>query len=448
MNQIKLGLDPSEILRAQGMDPDPWQVEVLRSNHKRLLLNCSRGAGKSRTCSAIALHTALFQPESLCLLLSRSQRQSGELFRYVKQGYQSLKGLSVKATAISATQLELSNGSRIVCLPGKEETIRSFQGVTLLLIDEAARVPDDLYRAVRPMLGVSQGRLIALSTPFGQRGWYFQEWSSNDDDWQRVKITATDNPRISAEFLSEELRRCGQSWVDQEYYCSFESLEGLVYTGFREDTRCDFDPVLVPGSTICGGIDFGFRNPFAAVWGFLDKSGVLFITNEYYQRERTIQEHAPNIPKQVCWYADPAGAEERAQLRKAGYVIKTGNNSIKAGIAAVKARIQTGRLKVVGRNCPNLLHEASLYRWPTQDEENRRSKENPIDDNNHALDALRYLVSRIDTSFVREYLKLNRLHDIEDPEPIKVNETVEALYGANTTPSDMIHDEALWHTFN
>ena len=70
------------------------------------------------------------------------------------------------------TQLKLANGSRILCLPGKEETVRCFSP-SLLIIDEASRVPDDLYRSVRPMLAVSKGRLIALSTYFGQRGWFF-----------------------------------------------------------------------------------------------------------------------------------------------------------------------------------------------------------------------------------------------------------------------------------
>jgi hypothetical protein len=74
--------------------------------------------------------------------------------------------------------MELANGSRVVCLPGREESIRSFSSVALLIIDEAACVPDDLYRSVRPMLAVSQGRLVCLSTPLGKRGYSFNEWSS------------------------------------------------------------------------------------------------------------------------------------------------------------------------------------------------------------------------------------------------------------------------------
>jgi hypothetical protein len=74
----------------------------------------------------------------------------------------------------SALRLELENHSRIISLPGQEQTVRGYAGVSLLIVDEAARVPDDLYFAVRPMLAVSNGRLIALSTPFGKRGWFYE----------------------------------------------------------------------------------------------------------------------------------------------------------------------------------------------------------------------------------------------------------------------------------
>jgi Terminase large subunit, T4likevirus-type, N-terminal len=160
---LAAALDPARILEAQGLTPDPWQRDLLLAREPRVLLNCSRGAGKSRTCSALALHTALFRPGSLVLLLSRALRQALELLRYVKQGWRAL-GRPLAAPRLAESQIELANGSRVVSLPGREDTIRSFQGVALLIIDEAARVPDDLYYSVRPMLNVSRGRLVCLST--------------------------------------------------------------------------------------------------------------------------------------------------------------------------------------------------------------------------------------------------------------------------------------------
>src|SRR4051812_269756 len=130
---LAASLDPPRILMAQGLTPDPWQREFLFSPARDILLNCSRGAGKSRVGSALALHTALLRQRSLVLLVSRSLRQSSELFRYVKQGYRAMER-PLEAIKDNECQLELANGSRVVALPGREETIRSFQGVTLLIL--------------------------------------------------------------------------------------------------------------------------------------------------------------------------------------------------------------------------------------------------------------------------------------------------------------------------
>jgi hypothetical protein len=175
------------------------------------------------------LGEALLTAKATVLLLSPSQRQSGELFRKVMGQFSAL-GCPVSAVSETATQLMLANGSRIISLPGTEATIRGFSGVQLLVIDEASRVPDALYYSVRPMLATSRGRLIALSTPFGQRGFYFQEWTSGGEDWDRVRVTADDCPRIPSEFLEEERRALGERWWRQEYHCSFEDAVDAVFS--------------------------------------------------------------------------------------------------------------------------------------------------------------------------------------------------------------------------
>jgi hypothetical protein len=214
---------------AAGMTPDPWQAELLRSDWKRALLLCSRQAGKSTVTAAIATHTAIYQPGSLTLLLSAAQRQSGELFHTVMCFYHSLPHAPAVAHE-SALRVELTNGSRIIALPGKEATIRGYAGVDLLVIDEASRVDDALYYSVRPMLAVSGGRLIALSTPFGKRGFFHQEWTEGGSDWHRTKITAYDVPRISSEFLEEERRALGDWWWRQEYMCEFMETTDQLFS--------------------------------------------------------------------------------------------------------------------------------------------------------------------------------------------------------------------------
>jgi hypothetical protein len=176
----------------------------------------------------LALHTAIFKPRSLILLLSPTLRQSSELFRNVLRFYGQLQA-PIPSEAESALKLELANGSRIVSLPSQEHTIRGYAGVSLLIVDEAARVQDDLYYSVRPMLAVSKGRLIALSTPWGKRGWWYKSWISQEP-WERYEVPATLCPRISRAFLEEERRALGEWWFRQEYLCEFMETEDQLFS--------------------------------------------------------------------------------------------------------------------------------------------------------------------------------------------------------------------------
>jgi hypothetical protein len=377
------------LMRKLHMEPDPWQAEVLQEDYHHLLLNCCRQAGKSTVVAMLGLAQALYHAGSLVLLVSRSFRQSSELFRKVKEMHWRL-GLPLIERQ-NAAELHFEHQSRIVCLPCSESTIRGYSNVALLVIDEAALVPDDLYLAVRPMISVSGGRLIALSTPRGKRGFFYNAWAKGGADWKRIEVPASEISRLKPEHLEKDRRAMGETAYRQEYCCSFEAVEGLVYPDLP---RC-----VVPGPAPalkqrCGGIDFGYRNPFAAVWGGLDGDGVLWLTDERYVREEPVSVNARHLPRNVRWYADPHGANEIAELRLAGLNVRKGRAAVRSGISAVQTRIRAGTLRIVEGACPNLMLEAGLYRWDDAPEE-RRSEE-PAEGYDHALDALRYLISRLD----------------------------------------------------
>jgi hypothetical protein len=175
----------------------------------------------------IALHRALYHPGSLVLCLAPALRQSQELFGKIANFYRDL-GRPVAPQGERKLSLELENDSRIITLPGSEKTIRGFSGAALLLVDEASRVDDGLYYAIRPMLAVSGGSLMLLSTPFGKRGVFYEEWTGGEG-WERYEVPASQCPRISVSFLEEE-RRVLPSWVyRQEYEGSFEETEDQVF---------------------------------------------------------------------------------------------------------------------------------------------------------------------------------------------------------------------------
>jgi hypothetical protein len=174
--------------------------------------------------------TALREPNSLTLLLSPTIRQSGELFREKVLVLWHKLGRPLK-TSHPPTQLSLSlaNGSRILALPDSHAGIVGYSDVDLIVLDEAAQVSDELYRAVRPMLAVSRGRLVALSTPFGQAGWFYDAWQSGGSDWQRAGVAAKDCPRISKEFLEKERQELGPRWFSMCYENVFLGLAGAVF---------------------------------------------------------------------------------------------------------------------------------------------------------------------------------------------------------------------------
>jgi hypothetical protein len=250
----KLWPYPELILQRAGVTPDRWQTEVLRTRKAQILLLCSRQVGKTLVAAALALRTALLEAPALVLVLTPSERQSSEFMRRIKELHEALrqpldmagrvqsfyeKQVAEAAqdddyfrlpttTRESSLQLHLDNGSRIIGLPASEGKVRVYSAVALLLIDEASRVDDALYRAMRPMLAVSRGRLLALSTPFGKRGWFHDAWHGAGD-WERVRITAEQCPRIPADFLAEERRALGERWYRQEYLCSFEETIDAVF---------------------------------------------------------------------------------------------------------------------------------------------------------------------------------------------------------------------------
>lgn len=256
---VAMQLDPCQMAYAAGFKQlDPWQQALLRSTNSRIILNCSRQVGKSTTNGIIAAHQSVFHPGSLTIMVSPTQRQSGELFKKCMSVYKAL-GAPVPLVSDSASSAEFANGSRIVSLPGNEATVRGFSGPNLVLADEASRIPSELFMAVTPMLAVSQGRLIVLSTPFGTRGFFYETWIAGcgngwhnwlhspqrgvyhevgSDGWERIAVPATSVERIPPEFLVEQRRVMGEWWFRQEFMCEF--LEAMTATFTRSEVDAAF----------------------------------------------------------------------------------------------------------------------------------------------------------------------------------------------------------------
>ncbi len=231
VNMIEHYFRPSSWVRDMcGIVLDDWQREQIDSSAQWQVWNCSRQSGKSTIAALRALHTATHYSGSLSLLIAPSLRQSGELFDKVRAFYTLLPRYDAwRLSEDSAQHYRFANGSRIVALPGVQETVRGYSAAKLVVLDEAAHCSTDLYRSLRPMLAVSGGTMILPSTPFGKRGFYWEIWKSQDEGWQKRLVKADQCPRIKPEFLATEKIAQGD-WYEQEYMGAFLEVQGGLFT--------------------------------------------------------------------------------------------------------------------------------------------------------------------------------------------------------------------------
>lgn len=256
LGDMAFACDPVQLARGAGIDPYDYQVAMLRSPARQMLLNWSRQAGKSTATSILPLYTALYQPGSLSIVVGPSDRQAGLLLDKTYDALYAIGWTPQKGEKDNTRYIGLANGSEIWALPGKEGTIRGFSKVALVVIDEAAKASDSLYKAVRPMLAASGGRLVLLSTPFGKRGFFYRAlsgegtWEVHEVPWHRV-------PHLSEEVIAEDRIVMTEAEFAQEYECLPMETSDQIFTHemiaglFSDDVPALFGP--------------GSSNPFATI---------------------------------------------------------------------------------------------------------------------------------------------------------------------------------------
>lgn len=231
---IALGrqVDPVEAFRtAVGFPPDDWQTELLTIPLTVPLVQvlASRGTGKSQCSAVLAFSFADSNPGVTVLILAPSLRQANELFRYINLVRDSLP-LAHPAIKDTQSEVHLSNGSRIVVLPGTADNIRGFR-CHLLILEEASRLSDDLFTAVVPSV-LGTGRIIAITTPAGRKGWFYDLWVEGKA--YRITARSIDLPRLAETVARDKLiMRAAQ----------FRTEHLLEFAGSGGDNVFDFETV-------------------------------------------------------------------------------------------------------------------------------------------------------------------------------------------------------------
>lgn len=323
---------PAALAKTASMKPSEWashafgfvadekQAPILDCPDPRVILLTSRQVGKSTIAALRALYIAVHQPKSLIFMVAPIETQAGEILQKLKEFAEQL-GFPLRGDGNNPRSLLLPNGSRVVARSSIARSVRGFSKASLVIVDEAAFVSTAAYRALSPILAVSQGHLWALSTPYGHNNMFAQIWHDPDNGWARFQIRASECPRLSPEFLAAELRLHGDLSFAQEYDCQFVS-HGLQLLTREQVTAALVDQAPIPPFALQEktehyyGLDLGKRQDHTALV-------VLELTWQYGERNHATQalalhpkltvRQAPRLPLDTETISIPAFVKETTQ---------------------------------------------------------------------------------------------------------------------------------------
>jgi hypothetical protein len=176
----------------------------------------ARQVGKTTTAAWAIAHAMVFSPGSLSVIACPAQRQSAEAVRRVRE---ILMKVGAKLVSDNVYALELDNGSRVLALPGSDDSIRGLTVDGWIVADEAARLDENIIAALRPMRARRpQARLAMLSTAWNRTDPFWTAWASDDDTWIRLKATVDTDPTLfPAAYLEGERKALGEHAFKREY---------------------------------------------------------------------------------------------------------------------------------------------------------------------------------------------------------------------------------------
>jgi len=305
--------------------------------------------------------------------------------------------------------IELSNNStiRMGSINQVDSTVgRSYD---LIIFDEAALVDgrDAFNIALRPTLDKENSKALFISTPRGRNNWfsefYYRGFSEEFPEWASIRATYHENPRFSDDDIAEAKKTMSEAEFMQEYMADFNVYEGQVWTFNFEKCQQDLSELEVQNMDIFAGLDVGYKDPTAfCVIGYDWDKGIYYLLDEYYDSERTTEQHAIEISKKMNkWdidyiFIDSAAQQTRFDFAQ-NYDITTINakKSVLDGIGHVAGIVDNDKL-IVHQSCKESLLCLDQYQWdPNPNLLREKPKHNMA---SHMADALRYALYSFETS--------------------------------------------------
>lgn len=367
------------------------------------VLNWGRRSGKTTLFAYEALGTALTIDDAHVTYYAMTHGDARDIAWKIFLDVFGDAVVSKNETLLEIKIRNLKGGTSLVSLKGWESVILSGKGRgtenDLILADEVAfcrQFMEYWDKVLAPTLLTSKGRAVFGSTPNGFNDFYdLTVRAQSNEDWFYCHATSYDNPMNEPEEIERIKKEITEDRFAQEYLADFRKLEGLVYKEFRRDVHVYTEGKPTNLIKRFAGVDFGFTNPTGIPSIEKDWDNSYWIPEEFYKTGKTDKEIADYVAamRYEEVYPDPESPSAIEELKKAGVycreVVKN-KDSIKNGINKIRALFLQNKIHIHS-SCTNLIWELENYRYPDK-RPNNNEQENPIKENDHLLDALRYAI--------------------------------------------------------
>jgi Terminase large subunit, T4likevirus-type, N-terminal len=249
LHELAYRIDPVVWVRkVLGVEPTSWQEQFLRAPQgSSIIALTARQVGKTTVAAWAIAHTMLFSPGSLSVIACPTQPQSGEAVRRVRDN---LMKVGAEFKSVHVYGLELKNGSRVLALPGSDDSIRGLTVDGWIIADEAARLSTDLLSALRPMRARQpQARLAMLSTAWGRTDPFWTAWDNDNPSWIRLKATAEIPGLFDPQYLEEERRELSEHDFNREYLGIPMGAHSSLFNWDMYDRATRVEVPLVPAGS-------------------------------------------------------------------------------------------------------------------------------------------------------------------------------------------------------
>jgi PBSX family phage terminase large subunit len=395
---------PTKIININLWTPHVNQKKILADKSRYKVIVCGRRFGKTTFCVAHMVQHAMKNPRSLIFYIAPTYKAAkmiawSMLIQMLDRLPREYK--FVAKTNESELYVLFTNGSRIDIKGADNPDALRGVGLNLCIMDEYQDMrPNVFEEIIRPALTDKKGSAIFIGTPKGFNHFYdlYNNALSNPKfyEYAAFKFTSYDNPLVDPVELDKARAATSEDRFAQEYLADFRRYEGLVYKEFDRSLHIFTELPDRPFIEVFAGVDFGYTNPAAIVVIGRDFDNHFWIVEEWYKTGKTTAEIIERCKQlRTRWninqfYPDPAEPDRIEEMTRAGLACRDVSKDIDNGVDAVRNLFKTNRLKIQ-HDCENLLYEVETYHYPEK-KFGRNEKEQPVKEDDHALDALRYAI--------------------------------------------------------